>query len=167
MFRASRNLSWGFVTISIFYCADSFKVLWSPPLYYYRYLKSRNLAFYTVRCSLIQINKYNTSKSSTKHFNHIAQLNCVTDSTKINRPGHSIRMYWTIFWQPTAHVHQNIFGKTPTKVCSPHLYPSFYTFYVKIGWLFKAQWVFEECLKIDNELSSKENVVDFRILPNV
>ena len=26
-----------------------------------------------------------------------------TDSTKINRPGHNIRMYWTNFRQPTAH----------------------------------------------------------------
>ena len=35
-----------------------------------------------------------------------------TDSTKINRPGHNIRMYWRNFRQPTAHL-QNIFGKTP------------------------------------------------------
>ena len=35
-----------------------------------------------------------------------------TDSTKINRPGHNIRMYWTNFRQPTAHVQQNIFRKT-------------------------------------------------------
>ena len=35
-----------------------------------------------------------------------------TDSTKINRPGNNIRMYWTNFRQPTAHVQQNIFGKT-------------------------------------------------------
>ena len=34
-----------------------------------------------------------------------------TDSTKINRPEHNIRMYWTNFRQPTAHVQQNIFGK--------------------------------------------------------
>ena len=27
-----------------------------------------------------------------------------TDSTKINRPGHNIRMYWMNFQQPTAHV---------------------------------------------------------------
>ena len=27
-----------------------------------------------------------------------------TDSTKINRPGHNIRMYWTNFRQPIAHV---------------------------------------------------------------
>ena len=31
-----------------------------------------------------------------------------TDSTKINRPGHNILMYWTNFWQPTAHVQNNI-----------------------------------------------------------
>ena len=27
-----------------------------------------------------------------------------TAATKINRPGHNIRMYWTNFRQPTAHV---------------------------------------------------------------
>ena len=30
-----------------------------------------------------------------------------TDSTKINRPGHNIRMYWTNFWQPNVHIQQN------------------------------------------------------------
>ena len=48
-----------------------------------------------------------------------------TDPTKINRPGHSIRMYRTNFRQPTAHVQQHIFGKTPIEVWSPHLYASF------------------------------------------
>ena len=44
-----------------------------------------------------------------------------TDSTKINRPGHNIRMYWTNFRQPTAHVQKNVFGKTSIEVRSPHL----------------------------------------------
>ena len=35
-----------------------------------------------------------------------------TDSTKINRPVYSIRMYWTNFWQPTVRVQQNIFERT-------------------------------------------------------
>ena len=52
----------------------------------------------------------------------------ITDSTKINRPGHNIHMYWTNFRQPTAHLQQNIFGKTPIEVRSPHLYASFGTF---------------------------------------
>ena len=43
------------------------------------------------------------------------------------------------FRQPTAHVHQNIFAKTPIEVCSSHLYASFGTFYAKIGQLFEAQ----------------------------
>ena len=73
-----------------------------------------------------------------------------TDSTKINRPGHNIRMYWTNIRQPTAHVQQNIFGKTLIEVRSSHLYASFGTFYAKIGPLFEAQWVFKVCLKIDN-----------------
>ena len=73
-----------------------------------------------------------------------------TDLTKINRPGYNIRIYWTNFRQPTAHVQQNIFGKTLTEVCSPHLYASFGTFYAKIDLSLEAQWVFEVCLKIDN-----------------
>ena len=75
---------------------------------------------------------------------------CATDSTKINRPGHNIRMYWTNFRQPTAHVKQNIFGKTSIEACSSHLYAFFGTFYAKIGQFLEAQWVFEVCLKIDN-----------------
>ena len=55
-----------------------------------------------------------------------------TDSTKINRPGHNIRMYWTNFWQPTAHVQQNIFGETLIEVCLRHLYASFGTFCIQI-----------------------------------
>ena len=62
-----------------------------------------------------------------------------TDSTKINRPGYNIRMYWTNFRQPTAHAQQNIFGKTLIEVRSLHLYASFGTFYAKIGLLFEAQ----------------------------
>ena len=77
-----------------------------------------------------------------------------TDSTKINRPGHNIRMYWTNFRQPTAHVQQNVFGKTPIEACSPHLYASLGTFYAQIGQLFEAKWVFEVCLKIDKSLST-------------
>ena len=41
-----------------------------------------------------------------------------TDSAKIDRPGYNICMYWTNFRQPTAHVQQDIFGKTLTEVCS-------------------------------------------------
>ena len=38
------------------------------------------------------------------------------------------------FQQPTAHLQQNIFGKTPTEVCSPHLYACFDTF-LRQNWL--------------------------------
>ena len=31
---------------------------------------------------------------------------------------YSMRMYWTIFWQPTVHVHKNIFEKTLIEVGS-------------------------------------------------
>ena len=73
-----------------------------------------------------------------------------TDSTKINRPVHNIRTYWTNFRQPTAHVQQNIFAKTPIEVCSSHLYASFGTFYAKIGQLLEAQWVFEIGTYVDS-----------------
>ena len=53
------------------------------------------------------------------------------------------------------------------KVFTPHLYASFGTFCVQIGQLFAAQWLFETCLKFNKSLSSKENVDDFAILPNV
>ena len=53
------------------------------------------------------------------------------------------------------------------EVSSTHLYASFGTFCAKIGQSFEAQRVFEECLEIDKSLLSKENVVDFGILPNV
>ena len=76
-------------------------------------------------------------------------LHSFTDSTKINRPVYSIRMYWTNFRQPTAHVQQNIF-ETLKEVRCPHLYASFGTFNAKIGPLFEAEWVFKVCLKIDN-----------------
>ena len=47
-----------------------------------------------------------------------------TDSTKINRPGYNIRMYWTNFRQPTTHVQQNVFGKNPLEAYCPYLYAS-------------------------------------------
>ena len=62
-----------------------------------------------------------------------------TDSTKINHPGHNIRMYWTNFWQSTAYVQQNIFEKTLVEVGGPHLYASFGTFCIQIGQLFATQ----------------------------
>ena len=61
-----------------------------------------------------------------------------TDSTKINRPGHNMRIYWTNFRRPTAHVQQSIFEKTPIEVRSPYINASFGTFYAKIGHLFEA-----------------------------
>ena len=91
----------------------------------------------------------------------------LTDSIKINRPGHNIRMCWANFWQPTVHVQQNTFEKTPIEAVSSHLCASFGTFCVQIGQFLEAQWLFELCLKIDNLLSSKENVGDLKILPNV
>ena len=54
--------------------------------------------------------------------NHLVQN---TDSTKINRPGYNIRVYWMNFWQPTPHVEQNILGKTLIEAFTPQLYASF------------------------------------------
>ena len=73
-----------------------------------------------------------------------------TDSTKINRPGYSIHMYWTNFWQPTVHVKQTIFEKTLIEVCRTHLYASFGTFCVQIGQLFEAHWVFKQSEEFRN-----------------
>jgi len=50
-----------------------------------------------------------------------------------------IRMYWTNFWQPTVHVQENIFEKTPIENGSSHLYASFGTFCVQTTQLFEAQ----------------------------
>ena len=38
-----------------------------------------------------------------------------TDSTNENRPGHSIRMYWTNLWQPTAPIQLNVFEELQYK----------------------------------------------------
>jgi len=70
-----------------------------------------------------------------------------TDSIKINRPVYNMRMFWTNFWQPTVHIQQTIFEKTPIEVFYSYLYASFGTFCVQIGQFFKAQWVFEACFR--------------------
>ena len=69
-------------------------------------------------------------------------------------------MYWTIFWQPTVRVQQNIFEQSVLKFGSSHLYSSFGTFCVQIVQLFEAQWALEECLNMDKSSFSKENVSD-------
>ena len=61
------------------------------------------------------------------------------------------------------YVQQNIFEKTPIKVCSSHLYASFGTFCVQIGHLFEVQRVFEKCMNTVKSLFSKEYDVDFEI----
>ena len=73
-----------------------------------------------------------------------------TDSTKINRPGHNIRMHWAIFRQPTVHVQQHIFEKILIEICSSYLYASFGTFYVQIGQFFEAQWIFKHSEEFRN-----------------
>ena len=71
-------------------------------------------------------------------------------------------MYWRNFWQPTVHLPQTIFEKTLIiEVGSLHIYASFGNFWVQIGQLFEAQWVFEKCMKTVKLLFSKENDVDF------
>ena len=62
-------------------------------------------------------------------------------STKINRPGHKMRMCWTNFWQPAVHAQQNIFEKPLIDLGSPHLYASFGTFCDQIGQLFASRRV--------------------------
>ena len=74
-----------------------------------------------------------------------------TDSTKINRPGHNIRMYLTNFEQPIAHVQQIFFGKTLIEVGSSHLYASFGTFCIQIDQVFAPQWVFKHSEEFRNQ----------------
>ena len=87
---------------------------------------------------------------------HFPLKTATVGNTSMN-PKYSIRMQWTNFRQPTAHVQQNIFGKTPTEVCSPCLYASFDTF-LRQNWLIiqqltvfegKCRWfrISSECLK--------------------
>ena len=68
-----------------------------------------------------------------------------------------MRMYRTNFRQPTAHVQQNISGKTLKEMCIPHLYASFGTFWVQIGQLCES---FEVCLKIDKPLWTLTHSLD-------
>ena len=84
-----------------------------------------------------------------------------TETRKNMNLPYSIRMYWAIIWQPTVHAQHNIFEKTPVEAGSSHLCDSFGTFYVQIGTLFEAQWVFDKCMKTVKSPFSKENDVDF------
>ena len=77
-------------------------------------------------------------------------INSLEGKTTLTRKNmnlpYSIPMYWTNFWQPTVHVHQNIFEKTLIEVGSSRLYASFGSFCVQIGQLFEAhsaQWDFK------------------------
>ena len=53
------------------------------------------------------------------------------------------------------------FEKTLIEVGSSHIYASLGTFWVQIGQLFEAQWVFEKCMKTVKSLFLKENDADF------
>ena len=68
---------------------------------------------------------------------------------------------WTIFWQQTDNVQQNIFEKPSKEVGSSQLYASIGTFCAQIGQFLEPQWVFRKCLKTVKSLFSKENDVDF------
>ena len=73
------------------------------------------------------------------------------DSTKINRPGQNIHMYWAKFWQPTVPIQQHIFEKNLIEVCSSYLYNSFGTFWVQIGKFFEARWIFKHSEEFRNQ----------------
>ena len=96
------------------------------------------------------------------NFENLGRIHCLTKTWFYLTP-YVIRMYWTSFWQPTFHVQQNVFEKTPIKVGSSHLYTSFGIFWVQSGQFLEAQWVFEKCLKTVKSLFSKENYVDIEI----
>ena len=84
-----------------------------------------------------------------------------TETCKNMNLPHSIRTYWTSFWQLTVHAPQSILEKTHIDVGSSHICASFGTFCVQIGQLFEAQWVCEKCMKTVKSMFSKENDVDF------
>ena len=99
-----------------------------------------------------------------KHVGFISLTNPYTDSTKINRPEHNIRMYWANFRQPTAHVQQNILGKTIIEFCSLHLYASFGNFCVQIGLLISAQWVFKHSEEFRNRRHFPSNILSSKAI---
>ena len=80
----------------------------------------------------------------------------LTETRKNMNLPYSLRMYWT-----TVHAKKNIFEKTLIEIDTSHLYASFGTFYVQIGQLFEAEWVFENCKKTVKSLFLKESDVDF------
>ena len=90
-----------------------------------------------------------------------------TDSIKINRPGHSIRMYWPNVWQPTVHAQQNIFEKTLMEAGSSHFYASFGTFCVQIGQFFVPQWVFKHSEEFRNRRHFPSKTTIYRCSSNL
>ena len=81
-----------------------------------------------------------------------------TYSTKINRPGHNIRMYWTNFDSRPFIYNNFLFEKKRLLKLLVH---TFTLLLAPFAPKFAAQWVFETCLKFNKSLSSKENVDDF------
>ena len=73
-----------------------------------------------------------------------------TDSTKINRPGNNIRMYWPNFWWSTLHVQQIFLKKLLLKFVV-HIFTLLLTpFCVQIGQSFEARWVFKHSEEFRN-----------------
>ena len=78
-------------------------------------------------CTVIALKKLSTQFENDRTVIILITINYVnclcifyvprnTAATKINRPGHNIRMHWTNFWQPYAHVKQNIKTKILSKI---------------------------------------------------
>ena len=64
-----------------------------------------------------------------------------------------------MYWRNICYFMCNkSFEKNVIEDGSLHIYFHFGTFCVQIGWLFKSQWAFKECLNIDKSLFSKKNV---------
>ena len=59
-------------------------------------------------------------------------------------PKYFIRMYWTNFWQASAHMKRNILGELLIKICRPDPYASFGTIRVQFGQLFDPLSVFKK-----------------------
>ena len=76
---------------------------------------------------------------TTFHISYTFRLGTLTliftftvENTSMN-PKYFIHMYWTNFCRLTVKVQKNISEKLITKICSPNIYASFSTFWVKIG----------------------------------
>ena len=128
-------------------------------------MKSRKMPYF--HFTLIHVQHWGKSKINSMDWYNLLSSKWHTAAIEIIRPGHNIRMYFTNFWRLSIHLQQNILGKNLYKSLFFTSLRFFWYLFVRIGQLFETQCLFEVCLEIDKSLSSKGNVADFGILPNI